>query len=150
MKRRIILAAVLFLSAALSFLPVIVMILHQYLSTQTVSRFRYMDCWSVIFFEQKALLMYCIFAALLCLIFLYWMISPSSLSCYSNMQRITPQIAIPVAAGQGQFGTAHFMPDGLKSRSFTVWHIKHSAIRHLLDEGKKDREEIKHAHIDIA
>ena len=57
----------------------------------------------------------------------------------SELIAITPNISIPVPAGQKQFGSARFMTDEEKKELFDVFIIKQDKeIKELLDHGYDD------------
>lgn len=62
---------------------------------------------------------------------------------HSGMQRLTPDIEIPEAAGQGQFGTARFLPRKKYSKAFSAYTLSTDGkYAELLKEGKADVKEI--------
>ena len=65
------------------------------------------------------------------------------------MQRLTPKITTPCAAGQGQYGTARWMKPEEVRESFTETKLDELDLDALIRAGKGDKEEIKRAKIDI-
>lgn len=68
----------------------------------------------------------------------------SGVSSRTGMQRLTPDIEIPVAVGQGQFGTARFLNKNAYEKNFNAYTLSRGAdaYENLMQEGKKDAEEI--------
>lgn len=62
---------------------------------------------------------------------------------HSGTRRITPDIEIPEAAGQGQFGTARFLEKRKYKKAFTACELPEDGLyAELLKEGKKDARKI--------
>ncbi len=68
----------------------------------------------------------------------------SNISTHSGVQRITPDITIPEAAGQGQFGTARFLSRKKYGRVFSAYTLPDDGLyAKLIKEGKNDGKEIE-------
>ncbi|WP_131469410.1 hypothetical protein [Ruminiclostridium cellobioparum] len=63
----------------------------------------------------------------------------------SKLQRITPKIYTPVAAGQNQYGSARWMKEKDKSKAFatTVINPKNQVFETLIEAGKAEKAIIK-------
>lgn len=67
----------------------------------------------------------------------------TNISSRTDMQTVTPDIRIPVAAGQGQFGTARFLSRKKYKTAFTEYQMPDSPFfQELLKEGASDAKEI--------
>lgn len=107
--------------------------------------------WVDMIASSKALQFYFLLLAAVGLLLLWILFTGSYLNYRSDMQRITPDIFTPCAAGQGQFGTARWLPKRDIPRFFGVWKLspKGDAFSDLLKAGIADKEEIKRAEIHI-
>lgn len=58
------------------------------------------------------------------------------------MLHVCLDIDTPAAEGQGQYGTAHWLPKKERDRVFTVIHVDHttSKLRELVEHGRDDLE----------
>lgn len=74
----------------------------------------------------------------------YMVFSSSYLKYKSDMQHITPDICTPCAEGQGQYGTAQWLPATRLPNVFSVACINENdpLIACLLQEGARERDEI--------
>lgn len=81
----------------------------------------------------------CLLAVVACLT------AGSGVSSRTGMHRLTPDIEIPVAVGQGQFGTARFLNKGEYRKAFTAYTLSsgNDAYEKLMQEGKHDAQEIR-------
>lgn len=109
------------------------------------------DGWAALLGGGKPLRFYLILCALVALLLLWVLFTSTYLNYRSDMQRITPDIATPCAAGQGQFGTAKWLRADKIGRFFQVWNVpkKDPAFQALLTAGAADKEEIARADIHI-
>lgn len=90
--------------------------------------------------NQKVRLFFFLFVALSTLFIIYMLFANSYIKYKSDMQRITPDIQTPRAEGQGQYGTARWMPQEKIDEMFTVVTVdSHSHyIRELCAQGDAD------------
>ena len=149
MKRKWIIAGVLLLIAA-ALLPLPAANLHFFLLREREQMTtNLLTCWQVILTTKNAAKFYLIFTALVMLMLLWTIVSSNHLNYRSGMQVITPDIKTPCPAGQGEYGTARWLPEKQYSRYFTVWKVgkKNSTFKELLSAGKSDRKEIQNAKI---
>ena len=84
--------------------------------------------------------MYLLLLATVALWLIWVLVSGSSLKYRSDMQQITPDIVTPCADGQGQYGTAKWMPKSKYRTYFTVRRSKNMNIDDLLEAGRQDKE----------
>lgn len=71
------------------------------------------------------------------------LLTGSNIDSHSRIQHITPDIEIPEAAGQGQFGTARFLSKKKYSKVFTAYTLPTDGLyAELLKEGKNDAKAI--------
>ena len=107
--------------------------------------------WAAVLAGGKPLQFYLLFCAVVAVLLLWVMFTGSYLKYRSDMRRITPDIETPCADGQGQFGTARWLPREKFRKYFGVWKIpaKDPGFQALLEAGKADREEIENADIQI-
>ncbi|MEG2812979.1 MAG: type IV secretory system conjugative DNA transfer family protein [Oscillospiraceae bacterium] len=63
----------------------------------------------------------------------------------TGMRRLTPEIEIPVEAGQKQYGASEFLSDEKMTKHFSeiTINLKDPCIKMLISEGKKDSKFIK-------
>lgn len=73
------------------------------------------------------------------------LISGSQHSTRTGVQKITPDITIPAAAGQGQFGTARFLTASKYKKAFTECWLPagNSGYKYLMEKGVRDSVEIE-------
>lgn len=62
----------------------------------------------------------------------------AGVSSRTDMQHLTPDIEIPAEAGQGQFGTARFLPENQYKKSFSGYDLSSEEFDTLKKEGKED------------
>lgn len=110
-----------------------------------------MKGWAAMFGSSQVLAFYLMFVALVAVFELWALMSGSNLDYRSGMLHLTPEIATPCAAGQGQFGTAKWLPQRKLGKVFSRWNVRRRApaLKELLKAGKADRKEIKNAKIRI-
>lgn len=152
MKKRWIFAAIAYAVLAGIPLPPLAKDLDCFFSRR-ISELTYhpMDGWSAVLHGGKPLQFYLLLAGLLAVLMLAVLLAGNYLDYQSGTVRVTPDITTPAPAGQGQFGTAKWLPEAKISGSFSVWNVPKSdpALRDLIAAGKKDREEIRNAEIQI-
>ena len=137
----------LLLLAAAGFPPVAVAI-DAFLARQPV-RWDYWASFGVLLQRPKALAFYGVLLAAVLLALIWAIVQGNYLNYRSDMQRLTPKITTPCAAGQGQYGTARWMKPEEVRESFTETKLDELDLDALIRAGKEDKEEIKRAKIDI-
>lgn len=107
--------------------------------------------WAAILAGGKPLQLYLLFCAVVAVLLLWVMFTGSYLKYRSDMRWVTPDIQTPCADGQGQFGTARWLPKKDFGKCFGSWKIsaKDPGLQALLEAGRADREEIENANIQI-
>ena len=140
-------AAVVLLLAAAGFPPVAVAI-DAFLARQPV-RWDYWASFGVLLQRPKALAFYGVLLAAVLLALIWAIVQGNYLNYRSDMQRLTPKITTPCAAGQGQYGTARWRKPEEVRESFTETKLDELDLDALIRAGKEDKEEIKRAKIDI-
>lgn len=144
MKKRLTVAALVLAVAALVVIPVLALDIHALLSREngllTVSP---LVGWAAVVGIPQVGKLYGILTATLGLLLVWIIASGSSLKYRSNMQRITPDISTPCADGQGQFGTARWLPKKKYDQCFHAQTLADlDGLEELLEAGKQDKEEI--------
>lgn len=109
------------------------------------------DGWAALLGGGKPLRFYLILCALVALLLLWILFTGSYLNYKNSVQVITPKIRTPLPAGNGEFGTAHWLKEKDYSEIFKTWVLpkKDAGIQALVNAGKKDRQNIQHTHIEI-
>lgn len=107
--------------------------------------------WAAVAAGGKPLQFYLIFCALTALLIVWILFTGSYLNYRSAMRVVTPEIQTPAAAGQGQFGTARWLPKEQFRQFFGTWKVpeKDPVFQALLEAGRKDAKEIEDADIQI-
>ncbi|HIT33446.1 MAG TPA: hypothetical protein IAC31_02295 [Candidatus Faecousia intestinigallinarum] len=107
--------------------------------------------WAAVLQGGKAMRFYLLGCAGVVLALAWVLFTGSYLKYRSNMQQITPDIFTPQADGQGQFGTARWLPKKRFGKVFAIWQISKEdpALQALLEAGRQDRKEIANAQIQI-
>lgn len=108
-----------------------------------------LEGWAAVLGGGKPLRFYLLFAAALALFLVWFLIEETYLNYNTKLQRITPDIATPMPAGQGQCGTARWMRKKDLRNTFTIWKLRKGSadLQALLQAGKADRKEIQNADI---
>lgn len=90
--------------------------------------------------DARVLTLFLLFTALAALAVLYMAFARGTIKYRSNMQQIVPGVETPMPEGQGQYGTARWMPKSRIPEVFTVVRIDSGSrlIRQLMAEGKDD------------
>lgn len=147
MKKRYVIAACLLVLSALLVIPVLALDIHALLSRDiSLLTLSPLDGWAAVVQIQQVSKMYLLLLAAVALGLVWVLVSGSSLKYRSDMQQITPDIVTPCADGQGQYGTAKWMPKSKYSTCFTVRPMKNMNIDDLLEAGRRDKEEIHAKH----
>lgn len=124
-------------------LPLLALALHKLLARETGGlTITPGVAWAAVFNVIQVRNMYLLLLASLALALLAILLQGGLFNYRSTMQRLTPEIQTPCAAGQGQFGTAKWMPQRELGRFFTPWKVSQTDLRELLEEGRKDREAV--------
>lgn len=150
-KRRIIGIAVFLLTAGL-LLPQIAADIHFFFSKEMDAlTLNPLEGWTAILSGGNPLRLYLMLTAIVALLLLWVLFTGSYLNYRSGTWVVTPDIKTPSADGQGQFGTAQWLQPNQISRYYGVWKIpmKNNDFQELMKAGKKDKEEIKHARVQI-
>ena len=110
-----------------------------------------LEGWAAVLGGGLPLRFYLLFTASVALFLVWFVTNENSLNYKDKLQRITPNIATPLPAGQGQFGTARWSGEAEQRRIFTVWSMNRRSpeLRTLLQAGMDDRKEIQNADIPI-
>lgn len=148
MKKRIIIAACIFAAAALAVLPVLAAATHALLLRDLgMITWNPVEGWSLVFLNDRIRKFYLLYLAGTALGLLWILINGTYLKYRSDMQVITPDIVTPRADGQGQFGTARWLPKEQIGRFFAIWKVpgKSEWFRDLMAAGEADRKEIENA-----
>ena len=152
-KRKWIAAAIIFLVIAVFLLPQAAADIHFVLSKDLEHlTIHPADGWRLLISETRVRQFYLIFAALIAVVLLLFVLTGSGVGYRSNMQRITPDIVTPCPEGQGQFGTARWMkPEDVK-RYFAHWKPKRRRkwFKALLDEGKESYREVEKSDVELS
>lgn len=90
--------------------------------------------------NRKVLIFFLLFTALSGLTVSYMAFGRSTIKYRSGMRQIVPGVETPMPEGQGQYGTARWMPKENIPKAFTVVRIDRDSrlIRQLLAEGEDD------------
>lgn len=140
-------AAIVLLLAAAGFPPVAVAI-DAFLARQPV-RWDYWASFGALLQRPKALAFYGVLLAVVLLVLIWAIVQGNYLNYRSDMQHLTPEITTPAAAGQGQYGTACWLKPEAVRKYFTETRLDMEQLETLIQAGKKDREEIDHAKIEV-
>ena len=107
--------------------------------------------WAAVLAGGKPLQFYLLFCAVVAVLLLWVMFTGSYLNYKNGCQFITPKIRTPLPAGNGEFGTAHWLPKKEYGEVFSIWRIpkRDPGIEALVEAGKEDRKEIQNARIHI-
>lgn len=116
-------------------------LLLQELGSMTVNP---LEGWQLVLADRRVLQFYLFYLAGVALLLIWVLVSSNYLKYRSDMQRITPDIITPCAAGQGQFGTAKWMKVEDIGRFFTVWKVpkKQEWFRQLMAAGEASYKEV--------
>ena len=148
MKKRIVVALLVFAAAALIVLPVLAADLHFLLLRDLPGLiWNPIEGWLLVVADQRVRQFYFLLLAATALGLVWILVSGNYLKYQSDMQQITPEISTPCAAGQGQFGSARWMRREEFGRFFTAWKIdtKDSTFHALIQAGTADRKEVHDA-----
>lgn len=97
------------------------------------------DGWVAIYRLEQVRMMYLLFLAMLMLMLLWAIISSSTLNYRSDMQQVTPKISTPCAAGQGQYGTAKWLPKDEYKECFMEIEVQ-TLLSHVVKDSKEEEE----------
>lgn len=141
MKKRYVIAVCVLLLSALIAIPVLALDIHAVLSRDiSLITLSPLTGWAAVMQIRQVRKMYLLLLATVALGLIWVLVSGSSLKYRSDMQQITPDIVTPCADGQGQYGTAKWMPKSKYRTYFTVRRIKNMNIDDLLEAGRQDKE----------
>lgn len=144
MKKRVITAIILWLILAGVVLPPVVADFHALLSRQrSALTIKPWVGWRVILSGELPLRIYLLSAALCALGVLWAVVSSTYINYKSGMIQVTPDIATPAPAGQGQYGTARWLATKQIPRYYGVALIQRDNLQELLAAGQKDFEEVE-------
>lgn len=146
MKKWILAALVLLLAAAA--LPPVAVAIDAFLAREPI-HWDYGASWGKLARHPKALAFYGVLLAVVLLTLIWAIVQGNYLNYRSDMQRLTPEIMTPAAAGQGQYGTACWLRPEAVRKHFTETRLDMERLETLIQAGKKDREEIDHAKIEV-
>lgn len=152
LKKRIIIAGCVLFLAAGFLLPQLAADSHYFF----LKEFRSMTlrpsvAWPLVLGDSRVQKFYLIYLAITALLLIWVLVTGSYLNYRSDMQQITPDIATPCAAGQGQYGTARWMKPEDIGRSFGVWKLpkRRSWFRELIAAGKQDYKEVQNSDVKV-
>lgn len=152
MIKRWIIAGIVMLAAATLLLPQLAADSH-FLLLREVENITFSPAigWKLMLQENRVLQFYLLYAALTALLLIWALVSSNYLKYRSDMQRITPDIETPCAAGQGQFGTARWMKPEDIGRFFAVWKVpkRKEWFQRLIAAGKTSYKEVKDSNVQI-
>lgn len=144
MKKRVITAIIVWLILAGVVLPPVVADLHALLSKQPGAlTIKPWEGWQVLLTGGIPLRLYLLLAALCALGVLWAVVSSSYINYRSGMIQVTPDIATPAPAGQGQYGTARWLAGKDIPKYYGVAAVQGEALEELLAQGKTDYEEVE-------
>lgn len=108
-----------------------------------------LEGWAAVLAGGKPLGFYLILTVLVALLLTVVLFTGTYLNYRSDMQVVTPDIVTPCATGQGQFGTARWLPQEEVGRHFGIWRIsgRSKDLQALLEAGKTDGKKIRNAKI---
>lgn len=140
MKKRLIVAGVVLFLAGALLLPIVALDLHAILSrNMDMLSYSPIDGWVAIYRLEQVRMMYLLFLAMLMLMLLWAIISSSTLNYRSDMQQVTPKISTPCAAGQGQYGTAKWLPKDEYKECFMEIEVQ-TLLSHVVKDSKEEEE----------
>lgn len=99
------------------------------------------SAWSVVWIERRCAAFYLLYSMVLAVSIVWAIVSSGTVRYRSGMYRVTPDIAIPVPAGQGQFGTAWWLPRKNYGQKFAAVEIGGNELDALLVAGQQDYAE---------
>lgn len=89
--------------------------------------------------NDKALKMLLLLLGVMTLAVIACLTAGSNVTVRTGMQQITPDISIPKADGQGQFGTARFLSKKKYEKTFTAYKLpKDGLYQNLIEEGERN------------
>lgn len=144
MKKRWIIGIAIFLLAAACLLPQLAANAHFLFSHET-DKFTMApaDGWAAILAGGKPLQFYLIFCAGVALVLGAVLLTANYLDYQSGVQVITPKISTPLPAGQGQFGTARWLPKEQLHRTFASWRLTRRQTKELTALGKDAYRQVR-------
>lgn len=152
MKKRILVAGCVLLLTAGFLLPQLAADSHFFFmkdfQMMTLDPFA---AWPLVLANSRIQKFYLLYLAVTALLLIWVLVSGSYLNYRSDMQHLTPDIATPCAAGQGQFGTARWMSPEHIGRFFGVWKIpkRRSWFRGLIAAGKASHKEVRNSDVQV-
>lgn len=152
MIKRWVIAVVILLFASALILPQLATDAHYYFQQEFHNMTIHpTEGWQMVLHNNRVQRFYLIFVAVTALLLIWGVACSNYLKYRSNMQQITPDIAIPCAAGQGQFGTARWMKSEHIGRYFTRWKIpkRRKWFKKLMAAGKASYKEVKDSDLSI-
>ncbi|MBQ9168516.1 MAG: hypothetical protein IJX67_08945 [Oscillospiraceae bacterium] len=150
--KRFIIAGFVLLVAAGLLLPPLAADTHYLLLQEMGSMtFNPLEGWQLVLADSRVLQFYLVYLVAVALLLVWVLVSSNYLKYRSDMQRITPKIKTPCAAGQGQFGTARWMEQEEIGEYFSIWKVpEHQEwFQQLLEAGRASHKEVKDSHVKI-
>lgn len=143
MKKRIIFALILFVLLCGACLPA-GYCLHAVLSRQKLELgFNLPQMAGAVFHTPEALRLWLLLCAL-CGLFCVWALVSSTYLNYKNgLYQVTPDISIPLPAGQGEYGTAWWLSLKQLNKAFTEVRVPKDCLQELMAGGEQDYAEIQ-------
>lgn len=149
MKKRILVAVSVFLVFAALVFPQAALDFHLLLSREQSFTLRPWNGWKALLEGGNVLKFYLFFLACWALL-LFWAIMSSAYIKYkSGMIHVTPDIATPAPAGQGQFGTARWAKPKELRHYYAAAAVQGPLLEELKNAGQKDFEEAENAGVKI-
>lgn len=150
MKKRVITAVILWLILAGVVLPPLTASFHALLSRHPEAlTIKPWVGWHVVLSNGILLRMYLLLAALCALGVIWAVVSSSYINYKSGMIQVTPDIATPAPAGQGQFGTARWADKQDLTRWYSCLKIDRAGMAQMLEAGREDYKEVENANVKI-
>lgn len=107
--------------------------------------------WQMVLFDSRVQKFYLLYAAITALLLIWALVSCNYIKYRSDMQRVTPDIETPCAAGQGQFGTARWMQPENIGRHFAVWKVpqRQKWFKQMINSGRLTHKEVEDSNVHI-
>lgn len=152
MIKRWIVAGIILLATSVFLLPQLAADSH-YLFLQDFGSMTIdpLDGWKMVILDDRVRRFYLLYLAITVLLLICVLVTSSYLNYRSDMQRITPDIVTPCAAGQGQFGTARWMKPENIGRFFGIWKMpkRQAWFQQLIAAGQSAYKEVQNSDVKV-